>query len=345
MAPRRRGDPLGHLALDHEHEALRPRLIAQHVVQDGAGDVVRHVGHEGPGAAGHARDLDVQEVGRQQRAAAARPRTARAGARRGGRRARPRSRRAPAPSSAAVRTPRPGPTSTMRSPRLHVCHGHDALQHVAVGEVVLRERARARPARGGAGSAPPLPGRGAARRVRAAAPASVPQPPASARGARPASASARSPATKRRQPAAPIIAAVVRAQARPWHDERDAQAAGALGDALAQDAVGGHAAAHDDAARTQRARPPAGSCVASTSTTDSWKAQASSATSAGARREPSSSRSSGERPSASPTARRTAVLRPLKREVERVAQPRPREAPVVRAWRVAAAAMMAGPPG
>ena len=50
MAPGGGGDPLGDLALEHEHEALGPRLVAEHVVEDGARDVVRQVGHERPRA-------------------------------------------------------------------------------------------------------------------------------------------------------------------------------------------------------------------------------------------------------------------------------------------------------
>ena len=42
----RRGDPLGDLALDHQHEPLRPRRCAEQGVQDRAGDVVRQVGDD-----------------------------------------------------------------------------------------------------------------------------------------------------------------------------------------------------------------------------------------------------------------------------------------------------------
>ena len=34
MPPGRRRDALGNLALDHQHERLGPRLVAQDVVQD-----------------------------------------------------------------------------------------------------------------------------------------------------------------------------------------------------------------------------------------------------------------------------------------------------------------------
>ena len=59
------------------------RLAAEDVVQDGAGDVVRHVGYERPRLAGHVGDLDVEEVVLHQASAAGHPRSARAGARPG----------------------------------------------------------------------------------------------------------------------------------------------------------------------------------------------------------------------------------------------------------------------
>ena len=43
-AARRRRDTLGHLALDHDDETLRPRLVTEQVVHHRAGDVVRQVG-------------------------------------------------------------------------------------------------------------------------------------------------------------------------------------------------------------------------------------------------------------------------------------------------------------
>ncbi len=62
QAARRRGDPLGHLALDHQHEALRTGLAAQRVVQDRAGDVVRQVGHDVPGRGDERGEVLVERV-------------------------------------------------------------------------------------------------------------------------------------------------------------------------------------------------------------------------------------------------------------------------------------------
>ena len=88
MAAGWRGDALGDLALEHEHEALRPRLGAQDVVEDGAGDVVRHVGHQGPGRRHEVAEVDVEDVGATQLETRLAVEALRAGGRRADRRAR-----------------------------------------------------------------------------------------------------------------------------------------------------------------------------------------------------------------------------------------------------------------
>ena len=75
-AARRRGDPLGDLALDHQHAALGARRLAEQPVEDRAGDVVRQVGHDVVGR----RDEAARSTGRgrpPRRGAARRPRARR----------------------------------------------------------------------------------------------------------------------------------------------------------------------------------------------------------------------------------------------------------------------------
>ena len=52
------------IAYPPEFANLSPedRVIAQDVMQDGTGDVIRHVGHQGPWILGQSSDVDVEEV-------------------------------------------------------------------------------------------------------------------------------------------------------------------------------------------------------------------------------------------------------------------------------------------
>ena len=58
----RRGDPLGHLALDHEHGPVRARRLAEQPVEDRARHVVRQVGHDVVRRGEQGRELLVEGV-------------------------------------------------------------------------------------------------------------------------------------------------------------------------------------------------------------------------------------------------------------------------------------------
>ena len=67
--PGRRRDPLGDLALDHQHEPVRPRRRAEQRVQDRARDVVRQVGDHVVRRRDEVDEVLVQRVALDERAA------------------------------------------------------------------------------------------------------------------------------------------------------------------------------------------------------------------------------------------------------------------------------------
>ena len=157
---------------------------------------------------------------------------------------------APASSSAPVSSPRPGPISRMPRPGAGRGLGEDRVEHVDVGEEVLRHRVPG--AQAGRAEASP----GPRRRPGAAGPRRSPGRPAGSDGRASRSRPARSPAANRRPPAAPIMAPLSVHSAGPRHDQRDAHGLGLPGEAAAQDAVRRHAAAEHDRARAERAGGP-----------------------------------------------------------------------------------------
>ena len=263
----------------------------EEAVQDRAGDVVRDVGHDLERRLDQTRDLLVEDVALDEREGTARrwPRPGRgpAGRPAGGPAPRP-SRQRPPSSSPPVRIPSPGPTSRMRRPGCGRGQVEDRLQHVRIGQEVLRQRVAGsqtlvaeqppngqriqprslagRPARGvGAPGVALRVGRLAHRRA------------SGSDGRASRSSPARAPASQRRAAAAPIIAPLSVHSAGRGTTSGIPAARAAFGQAIAQDAVGGHSAAEHDGPRPA-CRAARSVLVTSTSTTDSWKPSASSAT-------------------------------------------------------------------
>ena len=252
--------------------------------------------------------------------------------------------------------PSPGPTSTIRSPG---CDGrglHDALQDSAVGEVVLRERS---PRRQPVAAQVALHGlRAEVDRRRARTRSATGRSDRELQGGTRVEATVGEAAGRERDarpprrswPRCPCTGrAAARGAARPGP-------AGTLGDALAQDAVGCHAATEDDVdARPRRAGGPQrlrrehvddGVLEGPGELGDLGRGQLDlGRRQLDLRRGRSATSFVGRsRSSASPTSRRAAVFRPLnEKSKESPSQARGkrrscRDAP-------AAAAMMAGPPG
>ncbi len=135
----------------------------------------------------------------------------------------------------------------------------------------------------------------------------------------------RTPAMNRRAPAAPIIAPLSVHRPGRGTISGTPRAGRLVPESLAQHRVGRHAAAEHDRARPDLARRPGRSCVTSTSTTASWKPQASSAVVAARQgrvgvvgREALVGPGLGDDPSGG-------GLEAREREVVRVAHPGPRE--------------------
>ena len=188
----------------------------------------------------------------------------------------------------------------------------------------------------GAGSAAPSPARGAPHRGRRRR-GPLAQTTSFSEGRASRSRSARAPASKRCQPAAPIMAALSVHRPGRGTTQRHTEATGAGRDALAQDRVGGHAAAEDDGPRPRaRGQRAASWSRARPRPTPGRPRPAQRRRSPRGRSHPDRGPRPG-RPSASATARRAAVLRPLKEKSIGLAQPGAREASVVLRRRVCGA--------
>ena len=235
-ATRRRRDALGDLALDHQHEAVGPRLVTQDVVQDRARDVVRDVGDQVPRRPDEVTDRTVEDVvvdeaeGRVGDGvgeasaqvvdhAADRPRRPR----RGRRRAKQGTGQDADAGPDLEDLPRVRAGARLARTRWHRCiergRGDDRLEHGGVGQEVLAVASIRAQAVGGQVPAEGF-GSEVARiegiddacigRSRRALRRSLGHQPATSRrdGEAPRSSPARSPARNRRLPAAPIMAAL-----------------------------------------------------------------------------------------------------------------------------------------